>query len=397
MRVLVACALVLAACDVPSPALRFRLADGDVQSCGTAKCGEIGVACEMWMNVRIVDPEAPASPYLSQCQPVPRNSRRDLCAIARVDLEPVPVPVRNLEVQVALYPADMIQFDAETNEPLCPTDVRYDAVNGFPVSSVGETPAIGGRAFYRPGDEEVIVTLGCTNLELLNAETCTGTSNVRVTATVDDFDTHTSVVPFEANRLSVAVGDPKFESGVYVLNPGDLEELDQRATFPPAWGGDLDTQLDGYACLAVLDATPQSTSTVTCQQASITKSNYEFTGVRIVKATLDQIITALGTPFPAQGITVGLVLDRNGNPLAGQAVNAPGATVRYLSSDRSSIAGTTTSASGVFVSTDAMFGTVFSTTSGVPPQTRTGIGGRIEGKVTVVVLRFAEPVVGGGG
>ena len=70
------------------------------------------------------------------------------------------------------------------------------------------TPAIGGVAFYHPGDAETIVDLGCTDLAQLNDPTCTGESQVKVTAVVDDFDTNVSVQSSVADHLSLYMGDP---------------------------------------------------------------------------------------------------------------------------------------------------------------------------------------------
>ena len=49
-----------------------------------------------------------------------------------------------------------------------------------------------------------------------------------------------------------------------------------------------------------------------------------------------------------------------------------------------------TTSSGIFVSSDAPFGTTFSVASGV--QAASGFGGLVEGKVTIVVLQYQNPV-----
>ena len=189
MRVALAvgCVLAIAACEPPSPSLQLRLAGGPAQPCPSTSCLEIGMACETWMSIRIIDPADPRTPYLSQCGQVPPNGRDDLCSLGNVNLAATPLPYRDLEIQVAVYPETAIEIDPLTGEGTCPTDVQYDAVNGFPVESAS-TPALGGRGYYRPGDAEVVVTLGCTNLEALNEATCVGAATVSVSATVEDFD-----------------------------------------------------------------------------------------------------------------------------------------------------------------------------------------------------------------
>lgn len=397
MRSLAALLVALVACNTPSPSLRIRITEGPTQSCDTLNCANVPLACKTWISIRIIDPADPQAPFLSQCQQIPPNRNRDLCSIASVDLETTALPITDLEVQVALYPESMITTDPLTGDDVCPSDIEYDAVNGFPVE--GETtPALGGRGFYRPGDENIIVTLGCTNLELVNDATCVGLASVRVAATVDDFDTGLTVGVTLADQLGVSTGEPRSDNNQFELNPSDLTALERTVVFQPAWATDVDQLFVSTACLAVLEDAPQSTTTLTCQQAAVTDDDLTFTGVRLSKSSLDQILRTLSlTQFPPLGLTIGIVLDSDGDPLPGQVVTVPaGTTVQYLSSDRNSIVGTSTSGGllgGVFVTTDAPFGTSFSTSGGTPSATVTALGGRIQNKVTIVALRFKDPVV----
>jgi hypothetical protein len=61
--------------------------------------------------------------------------------------------------------------------------------------------------------------------------------------------------------------------------------------------------------------------------------------------------------------------------------------VSYLSKQQDQFVTGATSTSGIFVSRDAVFGTEFSTGLG-PQQTAFGIGGRVVGRVTVVILQI---------
>ncbi len=387
--------LLLVACETPVPSLRIRIADGPSQSCGTFDCSEVPLACQTLVSIRIIDPADPAAPFLSQCQLIPTTGDRDLCQLARVDLEPVPLPIADLEVQIALYPASMIARDPVTNEYICPSNVKYDAVNGFPIE--GEmAPALGGRAYYRPGDEIVTVTLGCTNLELVNDPVCEGRANVRVTATVNDFDGGSVIDP---DRLGVSVGSPKSKvAGGYELNPGDVTALERTAIFPPAWGVSLDGMFASYACLAVLDDVARSTTALTCTTATVTDDELNFVGIRLSNASLDQILATVSlAQVPSVGMTIGIVIDDDGKPVRNQVISVPpGTSIRYLSSDRTTSTGLSTSGGplgGVFVSLDAPFGAMFSTTNGSPTAPKPQVGGRIDGKVTIVVLRFSETFV----
>ena len=112
-------------------------------------------------------------------------------------------------------------------------------------------------------------------------------------------------------------------------------------------------------------------------------------GVRLSKAALDQMLAALSlTSFPVHGLTIGIVLDPSGNSVANQVVTPSAGTVQYFAADRANVGGAKTTSSGVWVSTDAPFGTTFSTFGGTPPTTVQRIGGLIDGKVTIVVLQF---------
>jgi hypothetical protein len=289
----------------------------------------------------------------------------------------------------------MITKDPITGADICPSNVEYDAVNGFPIE--GEmAPALGGRAYYRPGDEIVTVTLGCTNLELVNDPVCEGRANVRVTATVNDFDGGSVIDP---DRIGVSVGSPKSKvAGGYELNPGDVTALERTVIFPPAWGISLDGMFASYACLAVLDDVARSTTALTCITSNVMDEELDFLGIRLSNDSLDQILATVSlAQVPSAGITIGIVIDDDGKPVPNQVVSVPlGTSIRYLSSDRTASTGTSTSGGplgGVFVSLDAPFGTMFSTTNVTPSAPRPQVGGRIDGKVTIVVLRFSETVI----
>lgn len=400
--------LVLAACEAPDASLEIALSAGPAQECPSTNCGDIPMTCTSWISIRILDPAVPETPLQYTCEQLADRDRDDLCAIGTVELERRELPLKELEIQVAIFPADMITIDPDTLQPVCPTDVSYDAANGFPIARPGgNVPALGGRSFYHPGDDTMFVTLGCTDLEKIHNDACIGMTSVDISATVDDFDTHVSVGQFEANRLSVSVGEPRAAGTEYELNPSDLEPLSRETALPPSWRGDtgLFTQ---YACLSVLDDTPQSTTTLTCQTASVLDEILDFTsrpGVRLTKQTLDEILAALSlAQFPAEGLTIGIVLDVNGNPRQGIKVETMSSepmitpTIRYLSSDRTTVDGTVTSSGqrgAVFVSTDAPFGTVFSAKVEPPFQQVEALGGRVAGKVTIVVLQFSDPIIGG--
>ncbi len=397
MRAVVLAALLCAACDPPSPSLHFRLDDSVVGQCPSSDCAEVDVTCRMWMSIRMIDPAHPLTPFLTQCDEVPLQASRDICSIGGIDLKEQLVPARNLEIQVALFPESMITKDTDGNW-VCPSTTQFDAATGFPIAS-DQTPAAGGRSFYHAGDDKVTVNLGCTDLAPI--QSCGTVDEVPVTAEVVDFDTQLMFT----GPMTVSVGEPHSNDPYYSLAPSDLTSLTYDST-PSVrkWRGEVSRFPPSYACLAVIDDAPQSTTSAVCYDpdpaagirldwpgAPGTNQTHVGTGIRLSKAALDQLLVAQGlTMFPTHGMTIGLVLDENGVPAEGQVVTASAGTVNYFSADRLGIdLGGKTTKSGAFVSLDAPLGTVFSTPNPQAPfPTVARYGGRIDGKVTVVILQF---------
>jgi hypothetical protein len=395
MRLVALCTCALLACDPPQPSLELELSGGPAQECPSTDCSEIPMSCQMFMSVRILDPGDPMAPFHSECLPIPMTIA-GLCTIGGLELKDYTLPYTDLEVQVAIYPEEVVTIDPISNQYVCPTGTTYDNADGFPISGTDEvTPALGGRGYYRPGDETIRVTLGCSNIEELDK--CTGVAAVSVNATVDDFDTHLSVSASEARNLDVRVGQPQPQGGIIVLDSNEATELERTSASSTAWSGTVNELFSSHACLVVRDDTPQSTTSVTCRRARVTDTLIELNGanagVRLKTDSLDQILSALSlADFPAEGLTIGVVVD-GGVPVGGQIVTASEGTIEYLNANRTAVGGTMTSGGangGVFVSRDAPFNTTFSTSRAVPPASATKIGGRIQNKVTIVVLDLSN-------
>lgn len=414
---LLACAL--AACDHPPFTLRFRLTAGDSQQCHgdngtvTTSCQDVTMLCDAYLSIRVLSPDDPTAPYISMCEPLdPGQSTRlpTLCSIATPNLvlPEMPVVEQTLEVQMAVFPASAITTDPDTGLPVCPR-VEF-AANGLPMPVISpcdepdpfacpKVPAVGGRAFYNPGDEKTVVDLGCTNLEqLTDPEVCTGVERIEITATVNDFDNPVSSVDRTvADRLNVSVGEPQPLADTYVLGPEDTEPLDRTMASTPSWSAVVtNLNLVNAACLEVLEESAATTSAVTCRSDVVGLDEFSLPGYFLKRATLTEILNAIGlASFPETGgLVVGMVVDENFSPLAGQQVACAGCTVQYLNGTRTGVVASSTSTSGVFVSRDAPFGTAFSLPGST--QTPSVIGGIVEGKVTIVVLQFKDTVVGGG-
>lgn len=406
----------LVACSNPPMSLRFALTDGDAQSCisetgtQTTDCSAVQMLCPAVLSIRVIPPNDPTVPYISSCEPL--TSQKTLCAISFVNLpQPaMPVPEQVLEVQMAVFPRSEVT-ELPNGQLICPI-VEYGA-NGLPLANLQPcteedqskcpvVPAVGGRAYYYPGDEKTVVHLGCTYLEQLQSRACSGENVVTVSASVTDFDTGFSVSGATAQRLVVSVGEPHPVGDVYVLNPGvDAKQLDLLSNLtPPSWGADIsfDPTRDfrSSKCVDVRDVSAQSTSTLTCYPVDAPIGDrLDISGVTLSRTTLNQVLAALGkTTFPIEGLVVGIVVDAVNSPVAGVRVVPTTGNVQYLSTDRSSIVAGQTSSSGIFISQDAVFGTQFEL-QGTTTEASVGYGGLVEDKVTIVVIRLKPASTGG--
>jgi len=388
---------LLAACDPPPLTLRFSLTDGDSYRCtgdtgqDTTSCSDITMLCTGVLSVRIVPPDHPEFPYTSVCK-VLSGAQGKLCSIAGVDLPPpaMPVPEQTLEVQMAVFNRHDLPVDGDGN-PICPR-IEY-AADGFPApqepcSSSDDPngcvarPAVAGRAYYHPGDEETVVELGC--IELSRLTSCSGPTSVDVFATVNDFDTVVPVGETTADRLTVSIGEPKLTDSYYALTT--TFPLNRSGSAPPTWSG-IGTGFSPQAsyCLEVFEDVPQATRALTCTDTL--KSRIDITGYLLARSTLSQILAALGKPiFPDEGLVVGVVLDRFNRPVANAEVKGSLANteIKYLSADRMSLGTTATSTNGIWISTNAPYNSTFVWTT---PPTVSAFGGLVEGKVTIVVLQ----------
>lgn len=382
----VAAAVAATGCNTPVPFLRIGPTDGPIQSCGSSECADVMLLCNALMSIRIVDPKAPAIPLLSQCSIVRHNSTQ-LCAVAGVELQADPLPVRELDVEVALFP-NLLGVD-EPKPSDCPA-VRFNLATGFPVEQT-PAPALGGRATYHPGDAVVDIRLGCTNLDAINNQ-CT-MPQTAVTATVNDFPTQVQVAEAAGAALRVEVGEPHAVGDTHVID--DTVRLQLRRDAPIAtWDGVVTRKLDRYICVDVLEDKSAATKTLSCTETK-PGASLMMTGAWLKAAQLAEYLRALGlTSVPNEGLTVGVVVDRNMSPVAGATValsssglGPPGplGTVQYLTKNRLGLTSTATSDNGVFLSTNAAFGTEF-TAHALNMSDAIGVGGLVTARVTIVVL-----------
>ncbi|MBX3158785.1 MAG: hypothetical protein KF773_22650 [Deltaproteobacteria bacterium] len=399
LPIAVAVAVAVAACDAPSFQIIYDISNAaGGQTCGVERrsCADISLACDAVLSVRILSPDRPNEPHIKVCERIVSAPKQDLCSITAIKLPVKEMPKETLEVQALIWPQTAVT-DPQTGELDClRNEVTFELATGFPILVKGEQPALGGRTYFHPGQTEAVVTLGCTFLESVTGTTCIAANAVQVTAPVLDFDSGAQI---NTNNVTVLVGEPRPMGEIHVLEVGDAAVLPVLNATPLVWGGTVKLDLIETACIEVIEGVAQSTATLHCYDGSSfpQPKMFDLPGILLSKPTLDQIIGALQlSVFPEAGITVGMVVD-GGLPVAGVSIasrrlsnpGAPPPTIQYLSADRKSVGGTATSSSGIFVSLDMPYATELT----APPHTARAIGGRVRGKVTVVLLELA-PIVG---
>ena len=271
-------------------------------------------------------------------------------------------------------------------------DVAYNTTTGFPVDS-WPAPALGGRSWYHPGDDTVVVKLGCTDLEALT-QSCPSANPLRVSATVDNFDDLFPVpTGGPASQLRVSVGEPRSIDGIYELSAEDTRTLPPigQGQVTATWGADVDVRFERYACVEVIEVVAQTNATLRCFSVTPGTQLDDLHGVRVSRDSLQKILRALSPagqpPFlvPDQGLTIGIVADRTG-PKHGMTVTSSDGAIQYLRDE--ALASDGTSDSGIFVAPGAKFGTVFTTSNGGAEIS--AVGGQVPGRVTVVVLKYGS-------
>ena len=382
--------LALVGCETPNAKIVYVISDGVSQGCGSSSCADIKIPCDAVISVRILRPSDTPAPLVTICEALPKNKNRDLCAISSVDLSdrPVELPVETLEVQMLIWAHQDVEVEGKPEELDCAkNEVKFDAVGGFPIAQA-PSPAIGGHTYYHPGDEEIRIELGCTDLPSLNK--C-DPMRVEYTATVENFESIGVLVSREQGfELTVDIGEPKLRGtdSVYSLVIEDLERMvmDTVVVFTPFWHAIFEPTYVEKTCVQVLEDAAQATASVRCTDENVPPQTMavSLSGVHVPKSSLDQILAALSlAQFPANGLVIGVVVDSVSNPVAGATVIANNATIRYLSADRTNANGTSTSTNGIFISQDADFGTARFSVAGSQQQ----VGGLIQGKLTVVVIK----------
>lgn len=402
----------LAACGDDTLRIAFQISAGPVQACPSSAvpaapaCGDVPMLCDAVLDVRIVRPASSDEAYVSACTPIPRDRERDLCSIEHINLPARQLPKETLEVQVMIWPREAVKADPSTGALDCreiygrPVSVGF-GVHGFPEEAV-PSPALGGRAYYHPGDDLTVVTLGCSDLAAVNRPSCSGQIEIRAGVTELDAPLQ-SVTPVVAAELLVSVGEPRYVANRDHHEWSPLKALDLEAEAPPGpadprWGEAVEVlAIEDSLCVQVIGGQGTNTATVRCVRIAPAARKLELTGTWLPRPRLAQILAGLGlTEPPAQGMTIGVLLDEKGAPAAGYQIRtSPDSLVQYLTPAGQVVpGGTATTSTGLFVSMAAPYGTDFRASQGEQQPRALGIGGRVQGKVTIVVLQLGAVASG---
>ena len=331
--------LVAAACSTPTPPIVLALSNKDDQQCPTTDCSMLPLPCRAVMSIKVLDRDDPSTIYHSQCSSVAFDTNHTMCSLGGVELDPPTlIPVTDLIVEVAVFPASMIPSDPKTGALQCPPNVKYSGANGFPQES-SPAPVLGGRAFYHPGDASVNVTLGCTDLAMLE-QSCATSDLVSVSASVEDFET-LSPVPASpagvASQLRVSVGEPRMLDSGFALRVSDSRTLDLASSNSSSsvalWQSDVDLQFHDFVCVDVVEAVAQTTAVLRCRPMGA-GARVEAAGMWISRTEVQKILSAL-TPlaapplkFPDSGLTIGVVVDQAAIGVPGMVVTSGVGNVR---------------------------------------------------------------------
>jgi hypothetical protein len=382
-------ALLGVACGPDSVPFQISLRLDD--NCEVSRCEQVLTACDAAIGFRIVDASS-GDLYVNECVPV--EGGQTLCQlIERLDLDPEILPNAMVRIEIAIWPYD----EEDPPDDACP-EIEYTAFGTY--KSGDPAPAIAGLSYFEVGSSSLApVTLGCVEKEELDRAECK-TDVPHVEVTLIDFEDRIPVEASLAERLTVSIGEPRANiiPDQWVLRAADLLELVVTMTLPVlTYEIDLPFNFQRTACIQVLSDDLGSAATIRCYLASpadLDGNLLQVEGTLLDESTFDAIQKAVGGGD--SGLVIGLVLGNDGNPAAGATVSPRFGEVQYLSADLTSTAGLTeTSSSGVFASLEAPYDVAgeinFWNANRGDNEATTGvaIGGIVNDKVTIVILRLA--------
>ena len=397
-----ALALLAPACqpsadDLGPFAISFAFDQGPGSQCGSESCSDYGMRCGATLGIRILDVADGGRIVADACIEVP--PAQTLCGLGNVTSPTFfNIPAHRLRIEASAWRPEVLEADPEL-AGACPDERLFD-VRGEPLETFEPRPAFAGATYFDAGSDVdvALVPLSCTEPGQLDQDECGVVDTTPIRVTADDIETALDITTEQAANLTVGLADPREVpdgdgGSVYVIESGDTIPLEPVVGPIPSFAGETDQELS-QACSVLLELTPQSTASVTCQPVADGADSIDVRGVLVSVATLDQVLAAMGTPsFPAEGLVVGRVVDHTGAPLANVDVMPSEGTVEYLSADRSTLVGNDTTASGLFIARDVPFGASWIAVHTVDGRREDGEvrGGLVEDKVTALLIRMTPP------
>lgn len=383
--------------DLGPFSISFEFDQREGSRCKSESCADYGMTCGATLGIRILDVADDGRIVADACIPVPPAAT--LCGMGNVTGPTFfNIPPHRLRIEAATWRPGVLEDDPELSGD-CPDEGLFD-VRGVPLDTFQPRPAFAGAAYFDAGSDVdvAMVPLSCTDAEQLDLEECglVDTTPIRVTA--DDIETALDITSEQAANLTVGLAEPREvpdgDGGtVFVIESGDTIPLDPVLGPIPSFIGETD-HVPETACSVLLELTPQSVASVTCQRLSAEVEEIDVRGVLVAVETLDQMLAAMGAEaFPPEGLVVGRVVDHTGAPLSNVKVMPSEGTVEYLSADRSTLFGNDTSANGLFIARDVPFDATWSAVHNGDGRREDGTirGGLVQDKVTALLIRMKPP------
>ncbi|HEU5060151.1 MAG TPA: hypothetical protein VFU21_26650 [Kofleriaceae bacterium] len=401
--VLAALAGLLAACenapaDLGPFAISFSFDQREGSRCDSESCADYGMSCGATVGIRILDVADDGRIVADACIPVPPAST--VCGMGNVTGPTFfNIPPHRLRIEAAAWRPEVLEFDPVLAGE-CPDDPLFD-VRGVPLDTFRPRPAFAGAAYFDAGSDVdvAMVPLSCTDPDQLDQQECGLVDTTAIRVTADDIETALDITTEQASNLTVGLAEPRAvpdgDGGmVYVIESSDTTPLEPVTGIPiPTFAGTTD-RVPGTACSVLLELTPQSVASVTCERQPAEADEIEVRGVLVTVETLDQILAAMGADsFPPEGLVVGRVVDHTGAPLSNVRVMPSEGTAEYLSADRSTLLGNDTSVNGLFIARDVPFGATWTAVHSVDGRRESGEvrAGLVQDKVTALLVRMTAP------
>jgi hypothetical protein len=391
---------VLAGCDrTPEDlgpfTIQFLLDDRPESRCQSTSCLDHGMSCGAVFSLRIRDADDEEMVFADTCEEyLPAES---VCGLGARRLPFFSIPARRLRIEAAAWRREVIQ---QPGEPLGCPEGRFD-LHGFPDAFAQPQPAFGGAAYFDAASdlEVAMVPLACSDSLQLDAPECGRDPTTLLRVSVEDIETALDITSEQAQSLTVGAAAPRTVTDddgntTTMIDAGDTIALTLIDGPVPIFTSEVSRGLGDVVCAVIVDLTPQSTASVTCSASAPLDNPIDQTGALVSKPILDQILAAMDqVAFPSSGLVIGRVVDHTGAPLSQVAVTPSTGAIEYLSADRSSLAGSETSASGFFIARDVPFGTSLTALHLVDGRQQVGAirTGLVTDKVSSVIVRMEAP------